>query len=572
MRERFLAEFDQLWFDCMNGDSRETGKKTPEGRPDPSVFSTEQDKQGIRVGTTISLMVRKKERDKEPQVKFRHFWGVEKRKELLDSIEARNTTRRYRTSKPGKSNRYSFRPSNVTEDYLSWPLVREFPRVPPYNGPIERRGNSLIVFPDEKEKLELLRVYLDPKISDQEIETIAPRFMKTSGEFRADKARSALKGKVQFHESSIVRYPFKPFDIRLAYLDPDITPLFSRPSPDLLKQATVEQNSFFITRDTADKRIEGPPFLFGTLICDYDCISGHARHFPVRLREESRTKDKNDATPNMFGDDAVITANLSDATRAYLKSLGISNPDKDVHTAEVIWTHSLAIGYSPAYLSENADGTRQDWPRIPLPDSRAMLLSSAALGKEMARLLDTETNVKDVTSRTIRQDLRSVGVVTHVTSNSVNPSAGELDMIAGWGHFGKGNAVMPGKGKVVERPYRPKELALLKKGVIQSGLTLEQSLELLGETTLDIYLNDVAYWSNIPTKVWNYHIGGYQVIKKWLSYREKELLGRGLNIEEAHEVMNMARRIAAIILLHPALDENYEAVKKATYNWPEEKG
>jgi hypothetical protein len=41
MRQRFLKEFDTLWFDCLNGDSRETGKLTPEGKPDPSVFSTE---------------------------------------------------------------------------------------------------------------------------------------------------------------------------------------------------------------------------------------------------------------------------------------------------------------------------------------------------------------------------------------------------------------------------------------------------------------------------------------------------------------------------------------------------
>jgi predicted helicase len=26
MRQRFLKEFDSLWFDCLNGDSRETGK------------------------------------------------------------------------------------------------------------------------------------------------------------------------------------------------------------------------------------------------------------------------------------------------------------------------------------------------------------------------------------------------------------------------------------------------------------------------------------------------------------------------------------------------------------------
>ena len=59
MRQRFLAEFDALWFDCLNGDSRETGKLTPEGKPDPSVFSTEYNREGIRVGTAICLMVRK---------------------------------------------------------------------------------------------------------------------------------------------------------------------------------------------------------------------------------------------------------------------------------------------------------------------------------------------------------------------------------------------------------------------------------------------------------------------------------------------------------------------------------
>jgi hypothetical protein len=39
-RQRLSAEFDTIWIDCMNGDSRETGKLTPDGRPDPSIFST----------------------------------------------------------------------------------------------------------------------------------------------------------------------------------------------------------------------------------------------------------------------------------------------------------------------------------------------------------------------------------------------------------------------------------------------------------------------------------------------------------------------------------------------------
>jgi hypothetical protein len=90
----------------------------------------------------------------------------------------------------------------------------------------------------------------------------------------------------------------------------------------------------------------------------------------------------------------------------------------------------------------------------------------------------------------------------------------------------------------------------------------------LGETTLDVYLNDTAYWSNVPQAVWAYTIGGYQVIKKWLSYREKAMLGRGLKMEEAEYVTEMVRRIAALILLQPDLDANYEAVKADTWPWP----
>jgi len=90
---------------------------------------------------------------------------------------------------------------------------------------------------------------------------------------------------------------------------------------------------------------------------------------------------------------------------------------------------------------------------------------------------------------------------------------------------------------------------------------------LLADRTCDVYLNGTAYWRNIPAAVWDFHVGGYQVIKKWLSYREESILGRALKPEEAREVTNIARRIAAIILLQPKLDENYRKVVAATYPW-----
>lgn len=58
-------------------------------------------------------------------------------------------------------------------------------------------------------------------------------------------------------------------------------------------------------------------------------------------------------------------------------------------------------------------------------------------------------------------------------------------------------------------------------------------------------------------------------MKKWLSYRELELLKRSLKTDEVREVTNMARRIAALLLLAPQLNENYQRIKEATYQWPQ---
>jgi hypothetical protein len=112
---------------------------------------------------------------------------------------------------------------------------------------------------------------------------------------------------------------------------------------------------------------------------------------------------------------------------------------------------------------------------------------------------------------------------------------------------------MPGPGEAVEREYTTDERA-----------ALGERLGELGETTFDVFLNERAYWRNIPARVWSYTLGGYQVVKKWLSYRDCDLLGRGLNLDEVEYVRDLVRRIAALRILGPTLDSNYAAVKKKT--------
>ena len=55
-----------------------------------------------------------------------------------------------------------------------------------------------------------------------------------------------------------------------------------------------------------------------------------------------------------------------------------------------------------------------------------------------------------------------------------------------------------------------------------------------------------AFWRNIPAAVWSYRLGGYQVLEKWLSYRERTVLGRPLRLEKIQQFADTARRIAAM--------------------------
>ena len=163
------------------------------------------------------------------------------------------------------------------------------------------------------------------------------------------------------------------------------------------------------------------------------------------------------------------------------------------------------------------------------------LARSAARGRELACLLDSDTAVPGVTSGRLRPEIAAIAIPA--TTDGRNMTGDDFALTAGWGHYGTGGAVMPGQGRIVERPFTPEERA-----------ALGDVLPVLGETTFDVHLNARAFWRNVPAAVWGYKLGGYQVLKKWLSYRECAILGRPLHPEEVQHFTDTVRRIRAILL------------------------
>jgi hypothetical protein len=373
-----------------------------------------------------------------------------------------------------------------------------------------------------------MQQYFDPSISHEEMRRITPGVMESTARFNATVVREYLL-KRRFLSQNIIRYCYRPFDVRWLYWEPE-TKLLDEKRTEYLPHV-FEGNLWIEARQKQAMERFDRGCLVRVLADNFG--NGLSSFFPLYLspqtKQRSLLEQDHEQTP---------VPNLSPNAAAYTTHLAATERD--------LFDHIIATLHAPMYRMENAGALRQDWPRIPLPPSQEVLVASAQLGREVAAMLDVGHAVPAVTAGSIRSELRVIATITREGDGSLNPAAGDLAITAGWGHAGKGGVTMPGTGKVVERQYTSDELDAIHRGAEALGLPAEQALQLLGETTCDVYLNNVAYWKNVPVNVWAYTSGGYQVIKKWLSYRERELLGRPLRTDEAREAMNIARRITAI--------------------------
>ena len=519
MRERYLEAFDAVRIDCLNGDKYKTGKVAPDGSPDPSIFSTEGDPVGIQVGTAITTLVRKADLSPAGEVGFRHLWGQTKRAELLQTAEAPPDAL-YNDVSPVLPLGLPFTQTAVNKDWFDWPAL---PDLFPVSFPgVKTSRDGFLVDTDLDRLRARVADYFDTDLSHSEIARRYPGVMKNTARFDARAVRDALLTRGGPDEAGFVRFTYRPFDIRWLYWEVD-SGLLDRPRPDY-KPHVFEENVWLVTQQKP-RREWSPPQVISHIGC-LDLMDRGATCIPAWLRDDNIGNDSNGIQRR---------PNLSLGVQRYLERLGADVDD--------LFRHVLAVLHDPAYREANAGALRMEWPRIPLPgwpDGEAdgaaeALAKSAERGRELARLLDPDTPVTGVTQGALRPEIAALAVPA--TIDGRNMTGDDFALTAGWGHFGAGDTVMPGQGRVIERAYTSAERAALGDRVAT-----------LGETTFDIYLNARAYWRNLPAAVWTYKLGGYQVLKKWLSYREHSILTRPLSPEEVQHFADTARRIAGILL------------------------
>ena len=524
MRERYLEAFDSVRIDCLNGDKYKTGKVTPDGTPDPSIFSTPGDPVGIQVGTAITMLVRKANHAPAEDVGFRHLWGQVKREALEETAETAPSAL-YERIKPVQPLGLPYAPTAVSAGWFEWPALPElFPASFP--GVKTDRDEFLVDIDLARLKARVVE-YFDKTVSHEEIARRYPAAMRNTTSVQADArtVRNARLVRGGPDEAAFVRCAYRPFDNRWLYWEADAG-LLARPRPEY-RPHVFEGNLWFSAAQHLRKGAEEPQAGFTRHVGQLHLIERSANWFPAWLLDDAGM-----AT-------GARRPNLSATAQRYLNRLNVNVED--------LFHHVLTVLHDPTYRAANAGALRMEWPRIPLPgwpdgDATAAaetVAQSAARGRALAQLLDPDTPIPGVTQGNIRPEIAAIAVPA--TTDGRNMSGADFALTAGWGHYGSGDAVMPGRGRLEERPLTSDEHAAL------GGATHASPLH--SPTTFDVYLNGRAYWRNVPAAVWRYKLGGYQVLKKWLSYREQSILARPLTPAEVQRFTDTARRIAAILAI-----------------------
>ena len=561
MRQRLVTEFDVIHIDNLNGDSRETGKKTPDGQPDPSIFSTRLNPTGIQVGTAISMLIRWESHDnKTVHASYRDFWGLDKPAQLEMVLAKPSAAPGVSSLEPAEENWYRLRPWSPRRGYEQWPSLPELAAVDPLLGLNENRGEALISTSREQ-LLDRIGHFLDPDVHFSDLDARAETLAQTWAGFQPKNIREKMLKDSPFDEAKAVRFCVKPFDLRWAYVD-TIAGLWNRSRPELVKAAALGSN-FLLLRRRAPRALDGAAFLLSRCLIDQHVMHKDAYVIAFWLAGGSMSTGPGPGeTMSLFDPDdeqaesPTWRPNLSARAMDYLTEIGVTDVQTSQANAQLIWLHALAIGYSPLYLEENGDAIRNDWPRVPLPGALSTLLSSAELGQHLADLLDIDTNDAALGPEVLARR-STVAQLNCVGGRPLALDKGDLAITAGWAieqtrrqrSGAISRIVMPSSGRIEVRHRSDTE---------REAVTIDE-LDLLGTEVVDVYLNDEVYWRGVPQAVWDFKIGGFQVLRKWLSYRARNILGRDLTVAEVRTFTSICLRLTELVLLAPHLDANYIA-------------
>ena len=300
----------------------------------------------------------------------------------------------------------------------------------------------------------------------------------------------------------------------------------NRPRPEFGANRTG--NEFLLTVPEPRKVSETRP-IFSATLANLHVHERGSIVFPRETRGDDLLSDR----------DANIGEKTWRILRAHFGLTG-ERPDADARSiVGKLFRVGFAILHAPAYQAEHKSALSADWAHLPIPKDRNLFEQLVAKGEQVTRLLDANRDARDVIEAVLgRERAASIGPLKRADGGNIR----QADLIITVTYWGGG------KGRWKSRPFGVDEAPLDAWGE-----------SVWGECTGDLYINDDAFFAHVPESVWNYQLGGYPVLKKWLGYRQADRRdGKPLANDERKWFRQIVQHIAALLALGCELDALYQ--------------
>lgn len=321
----------------------------------------------------------------------------------------------------------------------------------------------------------------------------------------------------------IKEYSYRPFDNRFVIYN---TKILQRSRNAIMKNF-IQQNFGLVTT----KQLSTETFthaLVTNSVSDRCLISLKTKEvsyiFPLYLynNEKERQKTIFDGQEKLDIESAQRTSNINWSNLptfcSTLQSFTSSLTGSFIQPVEAIFYYIYAILYSNVYRRKYQEFLKIDFPRIPFTKDDSLFRALAQRGEQLANLhLLKSTDLNKPKTKFYRKGSNTVAMRKFIEADEVGP---ELDFPRlDWD----------------EDKYKFK-----KRGIV----VINESNQFFGPVNED---------------AWNYQIGGYQVLDKWLKDRK----GRALSSEDIKHYCKVATAISKTIGIQKEIDKLYPKVERS---------
>ena len=453
MRQSLMRSFEQVYILDLHGNLKKK-ERSPDGSKDDNVFDIEQ-------GVAISIFVKRP--GLERGVWHGDLWGgrLSKYQAAAEGVLHSSVADQLYPSSP----QYLLIRENIDRRklYNVFPSVREI-FVLNGTGIITKRDDLTIHFEPSEVWQVVTKFVLTP---DEDLHEV----FDLKEDVRDWKAIWAKKDLIESgpDRSLVQKITYRPFDDRFTYNTGNSRGFLGWPVPRLMKHMANNNNVSLVTART--NKSPQPDHFF---------VSG----IPTETKAGESTVQSYNFLLYVSGERGDLTENFSPTFRSFIDARYEYH-----YSPEEIFGCIYAVLYAPTYRSDFGEFLRNDFPRVPFPDSSDDFEKLSKLGWAL------------VQAHLLRELPR------------------------------RGLAAYHGKGD-------------------HSVEAVRYSVE---EQT--IWISETRFFKPVPQAVWEFHIGGYQVLDKYLKSRK----GRMLSLDEINHVGAVADSLAFTIEQMAKIDEVYKA-------------